>query len=448
MKNMTLKNLAAAAGGILKNDKGNESEASCVVIDSRKISEGGIFIATKGERADGHTFIADVAGKGALGVVCEKEPEGCDIPYILVRDSFQALKDIAAYYRQQFTAKVIGITGSVGKTSTKEMIAQVLSGKFKVCKTQGNFNNEVGMPLTILSVRDEDEVAVVEMGISDFGEMSRLTAIAKPDMCVITNIGTVHLEKLTDRDGVLRAKTEIYEGMPEDGIVFLNGDDDKLRGSVVPKGMKTVFYGFSQDNDFFVTGIKSKGFLGTDAVIHLSNGRILHVNIPLPGQHMIMNALAASAVGHVFGLTDDEIINGIASAQSTDGRSKVIRTKRFTLIDDSYNANPVSMKAALDLLSQSAKRKVAILGDMFELGENEKELHRDVAEYAAGRADVLVTVGSLWDEKHTDFISTAEAAEHLPDILKDDDVVLVKASHGMHFDELAETIRKLGNGEI
>ena len=198
MKNMTLENIAKACNGKLLGMKemGAEQEASCVVIDSRKIENGGIFVATKGERVDGHSFIAQVAEKGALGVVCEKAPEDCEIPYILVEDSFVALKQIAEFYREQLTIPVVGITGSVGKTSTKEMIAGVLSQGFCVLKTEGNFNNEVGLPLTLLRIREEHEVAVVEMGISDFGEMHRLSKMAKPDICVMTNIGQCHLENL------------------------------------------------------------------------------------------------------------------------------------------------------------------------------------------------------------------------------------------------------------
>lgn len=235
MKNMTLENIAKACKGTLygavqaEEKAPEQEEASCVVIDSRKIEPGGIFIATRGERVDGHTFIPAVAEKGALGVVCEEAPKHAGIPYILVEDSFKALKDIAGYYRQQLDIWVVGITGSVGKTSTKELIASVLSMKYHVLKTQGNFNNEVGLPLTVLSIREEHQIAVLEMGISGFGEMHRLSKIARPDICVMTNIGQCHLENLGSREGILQAKSEIFDYMNPDGYVFVNGDDDMLR---------------------------------------------------------------------------------------------------------------------------------------------------------------------------------------------------------------------------
>ena len=245
MRNMTLSHIAEACGGTLyvdgkpytcdasREDDSMEvewkaKEASCVVIDSRKIEAGGVFIAAKGERADGHSFISQVADKGALGVVCERTPENCSIPYILVEDSFKALRDIGEYYRKQLDVKVVGITGSVGKTSTKEVIASVLAQKYRVLKTQGNFNNEIGVPLMVLSIRKEHQVAVLEMGISDFGEMHRLSKIARPHICVITNIGQCHLENLGSRQGILKAKSEIFDFMVPQGKVFLNGDDDLL----------------------------------------------------------------------------------------------------------------------------------------------------------------------------------------------------------------------------
>ena len=234
MKNLTLKNMAQACNGTLVLPEGMRSEelehreTTSVVIDSRKVTKDGMFVAVKGERQDGHSFIPAVAQAGVLGVICEREPEGCEIPYILVEDSLTAFRRIAAFYREQLSIPVVGITGSVGKTSTKEFIASVLSQKFKVCKTQKNFNNEIGLPMTVLSIQPEDEAAVLEMGISDFGEMTRLTEIAKPDYCVITNIGQCHLENLGSREGILKAKTEIFKSMNPDGYVFLTGEDDLL----------------------------------------------------------------------------------------------------------------------------------------------------------------------------------------------------------------------------
>ena len=258
MKNLTLENIALACRGQLygkesltKEDRGREAES--VVLDSRLMIPGGVFIATRGERVDGHRFISQVFVKGALAAVCEELPEPLPGPCILVEDSFQALKDVAKFYRSQLDIKVIGITGSVGKTSTKEFIAGVLSSRFRLWKTQGNFNNEVGLPLTVLQLREEHQVAVLEMGISQFGEMHRLSEIAKPDICVITNIGQCHLEFLKDREGVLKAKSEILDFWSGRGPVCVNGDDDKLVTLKVKLGDKLITFGRNPRNDYYVT---------------------------------------------------------------------------------------------------------------------------------------------------------------------------------------------------
>ncbi len=475
MKNMTLEKLATACGGKLMGpvDDRLREEATCVVIDSRKMEEGGIFIATKGERVDGHDFILDVAAKGALAVVCEKEPANCPVPFILVEDSFVALKQIAEYYRQQLTIPVVGITGSVGKTSTKEMIAGVLAKGFRVLKTEGNFNNEVGLPLTLLRIRQEHEVAVVEMGISDFGEMHRLSRVARPDICVLTNIGQCHLENLGTRDGILKAKSEIFDFMNPDGYIFVNGDDDKLitvkaKGSHAP-----VHFGMEPANEVYASDVMNKGLLGSSAVVHLGLS-VFPIEIPLPGFHMVYNALAAAAVGNCLGLTKEQIQEGIASVEAVGGRSNVMALQKYTVIDDCYNANPVSMKAAIDLLSMAIGRKVAVLGDMFELGANECALHEEVGAYAAQKGiDVIVCTGNLSqhmyegalnvrkgktimqeaDVPETEmlmaaekkeiyyFVTREEMLEKLPDILRTGDSILVKASHGMHFEKVVEFLK-------
>ncbi len=462
MKNLTLENIAKACEGELHNysDEYSSKEASCVEVDSRKVLEGGIFIATKGERVDGHSFINQVFEKGALGVICEKEPLDCNKPYILVKDSFEALKAVAGFYRQQLNIPVIGITGSVGKTSTKEFIAGTLGTKFKVCKTQGNFNNEVGMPLTILSIREDDKIAVVEMGISDFGEMSRLASISKPDTCVITNIGQCHLEKLGDRDGVLKAKTEMFKYMNPEGTVFLNGDDDKLLTVNSPNGKDIIYYGMGATNDIRAINVINKGLFGSDATIVMGKGQqeiSFDVHIPLPGRHMVFNSLVAAGVAIEYGLSIDEIKKGIESIAPTGGRSNVIKKDPYVVIDDCYNANPVSMKAAIDLLNMANTRKVAILGDMFELGEDECELHKEVGSYAMSHGvDVLIAIGSLSQNMYQGafecvlsadkpvycFDTKEEAMEKFPSILESGDSILIKASHGMHFEEIVSYFNK------
>ena len=323
MKNMTIDNIARACGGQLRGAAEGGAEAACVVIDSRKIEPGGVFIATKGERVDGHDFIPQVVKMGALAVVCEREPKECQVPYILVQDSFKALKDIAEFYRRQLDISVVGITGSVGKTSTKEMIASVLSEGFHVLKTEGNFNNEIGLPLTVLQIRPEHEAAVLEMGISDFGEMHRLSKIAKPDICVITNIGQCHLENLGTREGILKAKTEIFDFMNPKGYIFVNGDDDLLAGLKTAVGHEPAHFGLAPENEIFASGVMNKGLFGSEAVIHMDL-EVFPVEIPLPGGHMVYNALAAAAVGRCMGLSREQIQKGISRVQAVGGRSHVI----------------------------------------------------------------------------------------------------------------------------
>ena len=471
MKNMTLVNIAEAVQGTLCGFHDSfKDEVTGVVLDSRKVEEGFLFIATKGERVDGHDFIDAVFEKGARGVICEVAPENPKGPYILVEDSFAALKKLAAFYRNQLAIKVVGITGSVGKTSTKECVAAVLAQKYNVLKTEGNFNNEVGLPLTVLKIRDEHEIAVLEMGISDFGEMHRLSSIAQPDICVMTNIGQCHLENLKTRDGILKAKSEIFDFIQPDGSVCVNGDDDKLSTITEIKGIRPVFFGRDEKNQIYAYDIVNKGLNGTSMTIFRKNiledgnekagnkaalGEAFQVEIPLPGEHMVYNALAATAVATTLGMTKEEITAGIASVCPVGGRSHIINDETYTLIDDCYNANPVSMKAAIDLLSMAVTRKAAVLGDMFELGTNEASLHEGVGVYAAQKnIDCIICIGNLakniidganqnlqpGTEVHY-FENKDAFFKEYAQILKKKDTVLVKASHGMHFEEIVAKLQ-------
>ncbi len=454
MKNLTLKKIAEACNGRLYHYcPEKDKEVSGVELDSRKVKENFLFIAAKGERTDGHNFIGEVFSKGAAGVICEKEPEGENGVCILVKDSFQALKDIASFYRQGLDITIVGITGSVGKTSTKEFIASVLETKYSVLKTEGNFNNEIGLPLTVLKIRENHEAAVLEMGISDFGEMHRLSRIARPDICVLTNIGQCHLENLKSREGILKAKSEIFDFMKEDGTACLNGDDGMLRTVKTVKGKAPLTFGMAEDHTVYADRIEKKGLFGSEADFHVG-GEVFHVGIPLPGEHMIYNALAAALTGSVMKLTKEEIIEGIESVKPVGGRSNLMRLGDKTVIDDCYNANPVSMCAALDLLSTALTRKVAVLGDMFELGEKEKEMHDKVGAYAAGLGiDVIICIGKLAGNIYEGayrtmkgqasgkgeiyyFPSKEEFMEKQMVMIKEGDTILVKASHGMEFEKI------------
>ncbi len=443
MKPITLKEVAAACGGTLFGDP--EIKITSIVTDSRKAAGGSLFAAIKGARADGHSFIPTVKEQGAECVLCENAPS-VEIPYILVESTLIALKGIAEYYRSLFTIPFIGITGSVGKTSTKEFISAVLSQRFKVHKTAGNFNNELGVPLTLFGLDETHEVAVIEMGISGFGEMTRLSKMVRPDISVITNIGCCHLENLGDRDGVLKAKTEMFTYLKDNGAIILCHDDDKLSTVTEYKGITPTFYG-TGDDEFRAENIVEKGLLGTDCTLIHGKTRI-DVTIPTMGRHNVLNALAAMAVGTRLGLTADEIKRGIESFQNVGSRNHIIKTDDYTIIDDCYNANPTSTKAGLDTLCKLSGRTVAVLGDMKELGKDELSLHREVGAYAKEKGiDMLIAVGPLSKAtadgygEGAEYFETVDACiPEIKSLLKSGDTVLVKASHSMHFERIVEAI--------
>ena len=455
-------------------------EVASITTDSRKVEEGCLFGAILGERVDGHSFLPDVFQKGAVCALTEKEiPSEKALPdtamdsrfaaLIEVRNTQKALGSIAEEYLKVLQIPVVGITGSVGKTSTKEMIFSVLRQKYNALKTEGNFNNELGLPLTIFRIREDTEIAVLEMGISHFGEMAYLSRIARPDTAVITNIGTCHLEYLRDRDGVLKAKTEILEHTNPAGSVILNGNDDKLRTVETP-GRHRVFFGIHSDEaaidyaagsspDFpgdlraeeivLARDIRKMGFEGTVCRIETPKGAF-EARIRVPGLHNVGNAAAAAAVGLQYGLSLEEIRAGIEAFDTISGRFRVIRGSRWLVIDDCYNANPMSVKASLNVLATAEGRRVAILGDMGELGETEEALHREVGTYTAGKVDLLIAIGAL--SKHL-AEAACEAGVHVsyyPDVsaflkrremeLSEGDSILVKASHFMKFSEIVEAL--------
>lgn len=455
MKNMTLARIAEVTGGKLVLPAGFEAstnkEIAGATNDNRKIEKDFLFIPMVGARVDGHDFIPDVFEKGALATLAEREIENPAGPVIVVSDTKLALKQIATDYRMQLSIPVIGVIGSVGKTSTKEMLTSVLETKYRVLKTEGNFNNEIGLPLTICRIRDEHQVAVVEMGISDFGEMHRLGDIAKPNIVVMTNIGQCHLEFLKTRDGILQAKTEVFEHMPKDGIVILNGDDDKLINADT-LGLKKIFYGMN-GQEVNATNVEPKGLSATQATISV-NGESFDVQIPLPGSHNVMNALAATAVGSVLGLTIPEISKGLSKAETIAGRNNIITVRDVTIIDDCYNANPVSMKASIEVLGKAPGRSIAVLGDMGELGDDERQLHYEIGQcLEANHIGYVFTVGELSEEINTSLSNCNSScmAHHYTDvdtmledlipIIRGGDTILVKASHFMNFAHVVETIK-------
>ena len=456
MKNMTLEHIAAVCGGTyIGNEEDKTREIQGAVIDSRLVEKDYLFIPVRGEKVDGHSFIPSVFEKGALAVLSEERLENPAGPYILVENTLDAMKKIAADYRRGLDIKVVGITGSVGKTSTKEMIASVLAQKYHVHKTLGNFNNEWGLPITIFDMPEDTEVAVLEMGVNHFGEMRRLSSVASPDICVITNIGIAHLEFFKTREGILQEKSQMIQDMKNGGSIILNGDDDLLSKMSPVKGVTPVFFGMGDNCAFRADNIEPQGLRGTSCTITLKDGSSFDCLVPVPGIHMVSNAVAGAAVGYTLGLTADEIKAGIESLPSIPGRNHIIETNHMIILDDCYNANPISMKASIDVLNMAIGRKVAVLGNMGELGDTAEALHAEVGTYAAEQnVDLVCGIGdltrslveeaskganteALWFADNESFIQA------IPDIIKDGDNVLVKASHGMNFPQIVHALEEL-----
>lgn len=453
MKPFLLREAVAACGGrYVGPEAALGREVTFVTSDSRTAGPGALFVSFKGERVDGHTFMAECLKKGAVACVSEREPaEAGETPCIVVDSSLRAIGAIAAWHRGRFDIPVIGITGSVGKTTTKEMIAAVLSERYNTHRTGKNFNNELGVPWTLLRLEDQNQVSVVEMGINQFGEMRRLTNIVHPTIAVFTVIGEAHLEFLGDRPGVLRAKGEIFEGMTPDGLAVLNGDDDLLRDC--HPGMRRVTYGKRPENDVWADNIRANGIESQRFTVHHPGGAF-EAEVPGYGAHLIYAALAAAAVGLELGLAPREIAEGFRHYKTVGNRARVIDTGRIQIISDCYNANPNSVRAAIDSMASVPGRKVCILGDMLELGGDSEKLHRGVGAYAAdGGLDLVIGCGNLARfiaEGSRDrgaqsmYFEDREALKAaLDDIIRPGDAVLVKASQRMAFDKVVEALQAL-----
>lgn len=452
MKPMTLKQAADACSGTLTGPDGCEDIViKNITIDSRKVSDGFLYIPIKGERFDGHDFISSAFDKGCICTLTEHPDKSSDKPQIAVTSTSAALRDIAGFYRSLFKTTIIGITGSSGKTSTKEMIYSVLSSQMCVMKTEGNLNNEIGVPQTLFRLRDEHQAAVIEMGINHFGEMTNLAKMVRPDIAVITNIGCAHLEFLGSRDGILKAKTEMLDFLSPQGCAVLNGDDDKL---ITVNSVKTLFFGLKKSNACHAEEIKQCGFDGTEFTI-VHDGRRTPAFVPALGNHMIMNALAGFTIAKLLNIDDEKAAQGIRNFKNIDGRFNVIRLEDKTIINDCYNANPESVKASLNVMSTLGGRKAAVLADMKELGDDSDQMHIMTGRLAAKSVDVLICIGTQAklmekgaSEENRDcrvffFENNAQAINELPDILKKDDVILVKGSHSMKLEEITAALKNI-----
>ena len=453
MQTITLGQLVAAVGGRLLGTYDDLNTAIDVVdMDSRAIHEGALFLPIVGERFDGHTYIDSALENGAAGVLTDRELEcyRANKFYVKVENTEVALKDLAVWYKSLFPIPFVAVTGSVGKTTAKDMIACVLGQKYNVLKTEGNFNNNLGMPLTILRLTDEHTMCVLEMGMDRFGEIDYLAGAVKPDVGVITNIGDAHIERLGSRENIFKAKCEMLPHVKPDGLLVLNGDDDflpSLKGKTKPRA---VFCGGGEGLDYtaHVTGGDGLSYIACHVAAPAMDET---VEIPALGEHMVYPVTMAVAVAERFGLTSEEIARGLSSFIPTKMRMNVHkRADGIAILDDCYNANPQSMRAAISVLSGSrTAHKVAILGDMLELGEFSESLHTGVGEFMSGKGiDCLIAIGPecRYMAKGAEIAGVANvyscedkaaALEVLAAWVKPDTTFLVKASRGMRLEEIS-----------
>lgn len=432
---------------------GDDVKISSVSTDTRTIKEGALFIAIKGERFDGNDFIKQAAASGAAAAISDL-PAGSvktEIPVIYVGNSRTAQLMLARYYRSKFDIRLCGVTGSVGKTSTKDMIYAVLSGKWNTLKTEGNFNNEIGLPQTLFRLNENIGAAVIEMGMSDRGEISLLSKTAMPDFCVITNIGYCHIEQLKTRENILAAKLEILDGASCIAPLIIYGDDEYL--SKVELEHRIVRFGLTDKNDVYADNI-NQADNSMEFTLHY-DGKLYEARVPAVGKHHVLNALAAFAVGIEYGMTAEEIIPAFMNYESSGMRQKIERRGDLTLILDCYNASPTSMRSSMAVLhsmngSSSAGRKVAVLGDMLELGEQSKALHAGLADVVTENAELIFLYGremhalALELEKHGIHAyyseNKAELTQMLLENIKSGDTILFKGSRGMKMEEIADKI--------
>ena len=457
MNSLTISELVSATNGRLVF--GNESDCIIdVVIDSRKANKDNVFVAVIGENLDGHKFMQSAYENGCKTFIKNASSSiklnSSDINLIEVEDTQIAVGNIAKYYKEKFDIPYIGVTGSVGKTTTRDMIYATVSSRFNTLKNEGNLNNHFGVPLTLFNLDESYECAVIEMGMSNFKEIEYLANIVNPKIGVISNIGLSHIENLGSQEGILEAKMEIATNFNESNTLVVNGDDKflaTLKEKNLNYSLKT--FGFNKNNDIYCESYEmNEEDLTFTCYI---DGKKEEIFIPTVGEHNIYNAMAAILVGKELNISLDDIKKGLKNFKATKMRLDIIKNNKMTIINDAYNASPDSMEAALKILGRYKNRKVAILGDMFEMGEHSEYGHRLVGKYAIDNTDLLVAIGkdaifmcdeakSLgFDESNIYYFNTKEEAiENIDRLIKEDDVVLVKASRGMQLEKIVEYLNK------
>ena len=444
----TAREICAAVGGTLLQDSG--APVTGVTTDSRAVQPGQLFIPLVGERFDGHAYISKALEGGAAGCLTARAPETL-LPgklYIQVADTRLALKALASWYRDKFDLPVVQVTGSAGKTTTKEMIASVLSQRYNTLRTEGNFNNDIGAPLTLLRLMPEHQTAVIETGMNHFGEIRYLGEMVRPDIAVITNVGDAHIENLGNtRQGILRAKCEIFENLTPEGVAVLNGDDELLNTVTLPQTILRC--GVGDGCGVRVTDIDDRGLEGVACTVTIE-GEHYRLTTSAPGRYMIYPMAMAAAIGRRLGLTGEEIAAGVAAYTTVGSRMHLIRLPGERLvIDDCYNANPQSMAEGLRMLAASpARNRVAVLGDMGELGQLTAQAHRDMGALTRRLGLTAVAVGEKMhaltetDPQAQWFATVEEAMPAIRQLFTPGTAVLVKASHAMHFERIVKELEK------
>jgi len=450
---LDIKDIVKACGGRFINEVEDSITVTGISTDTRTISPGTLFVPIAGERYDGHDYIQEAAENGAVCALTERQslPSNFALPLVYVASTRRALMDLAGYYRRIHDVKVVAVTGSAGKTTTKDMIAHVLARKFKTKKTMGNFNNEIGLPLSIFQLEPDDEMLVLEMGMNHAGEIHELSMTGAPDISIITHIGDAHIENFENREGILHAKLEIVDGLKPGGTVILNGDDPLLTGSIA----KTKVEQFNILYPNSANIIKSEPIGLQGSYCHFSwQDKDIHVNVQMPGAHMVMNALLAAVAGMEMGVSPKEIAKGFDDFTPPEGRLSIIEANDMLIINDVYNSNPAAVREAIKVLKKTEKsRTVAILGDIAELGHVAIARHHELGEYVAeANIDLLVAIGQLSRHmyegfqtkpskgKALHFETSADFLNNWRDILAPNDVVLVKASRSMAFETITNAI--------
>lgn len=448
---MKISEILLSTKGLLLN--GNEDDlVESFSIDSRNINNNDFFIAIKGEKFDGNDFIFDVLNKGCKGVIFDKNididfKKYKDKIFIKVNNSIKALQDMARYKRSLYDIPVVAITGSVGKTSTKDIIASVMSEKYNVLKTEGNHNNHIGLPLTLLKLKDHNAMCI-EMGMNHFNEISLLTNILKPTIAVITNIGTAHIGNLGSRENILKAKLEILEGLKENGNIIINNDNDLLHKWYIDNKAKynIITYGIENESKYQAKNILNEIENSTFDINNVTK----NIFVPVPGNHFIYNSLCAFAVGKILNISNEMIKEGIKKFELSKNRIENIDLPNdIRLISDCYNANYDSMKAAIELLSKYKERKIAVLGDMLELGKYSEEIHSNIGKLINDNIDILICSGEMskyiYNNSKTNkkyyCNNNKEVEELLKDIILPKDTILFKASNSMNFTEIVNNIK-------